>query len=138
MLSSERCVRLVQPVYFTPNDFRGSVCSCRVVDVAHLIRGKRGELNCNGGQAWSSMKATMGQLMRDGQLNVLVQWGATADPDISAVAGRDVPLITDYARSDKDRSPLRLLASTSVLSRPLVTPPGVPAERIKSCVTPST
>ena len=47
------------------------------------------------------------------------------------MAGRDVPLITDYARSDKDRSPLRLLASTSVLSRPLVTPPGVPAERIE-------
>jgi tripartite-type tricarboxylate transporter receptor subunit TctC len=92
---------------------------------------QRGELNCNGGQAWSSMKATMGQLMRDGQLNVLVQWGASADPDISAVAGRDVPLITDYARSDKDRSALRLLASTSALSRPLVAPPGVPADRIE-------
>jgi hypothetical protein len=47
------------------------------------------------------------------------------------VAGRDVPLITDYARSDKDRSPLRLLASTSALSRPLVAPPGVPAARIE-------
>jgi hypothetical protein len=77
------------------------------------------------------MKSTMGRLMRVGQLNVLVQWGATADPEISAVAGRDAPLITDYARSDKDRSALRLLASTSALSRPLVAPRGLPAERIE-------
>jgi tripartite-type tricarboxylate transporter receptor subunit TctC len=92
---------------------------------------QRGEVNCNAGQAWSSLKATMGQLMRDGELNVLVQWGTEADPDISTVAGRDVPLIMDYARSDSDRSALRLLVSTAALSRPLVAPPGLPAERIE-------
>jgi hypothetical protein len=76
------------------------------------------------------MKATMAQLMREGQLNVVVQWGTEADPDISAVMGNDVPLILKYARSDTDRSALRLLASTSPLSRPLLAPPDVPAERI--------
>jgi tripartite-type tricarboxylate transporter receptor subunit TctC len=91
---------------------------------------QRDEVNCNAGQAWSSMKATMAQLMREGQLNVVVQWGTEADPDISAVMGKDVPLILNYARSDTDRSALRLLASTSPLSRPLLTPPGVPAERV--------
>ena len=35
---------------------------------------QRNEVNCNAGQAWSSMKATMAQLMREGQLNVIVQW----------------------------------------------------------------
>jgi tripartite-type tricarboxylate transporter receptor subunit TctC len=91
---------------------------------------QRDEVNCNAGQAWSSMKATMSQLMRDGQLNVVVQWGTDSDPDISAVAGHDVPLITNYARSESDRSALRLLASTSPLSRPLVAPPGLPPERV--------
>jgi hypothetical protein len=77
------------------------------------------------------LKATMGQLLRDGQLHVLVQWGTESDPDISALAGRDVPLITTYARSDADRGALRLLASTSALSRPILAPPGVPADRIE-------
>jgi len=92
---------------------------------------ERGEVNCNGGQAWSSMKATMSQLMKDGQLNVIVQWGAEKDPDISATMGRDVPLILEYARSDAERAALRLLASTSALSRPLLGPPGVPDERVE-------
>jgi tripartite-type tricarboxylate transporter receptor subunit TctC len=91
---------------------------------------QRNEVNCNAGQAWSSMKATMAQLMREGQLNVIVQWGITSDPDISSVAGHDVPPILDYARSDLDRNALRLLASTSPLSRPLLAPPGLPPERV--------
>ena len=97
---------------------------------AVMLAMQRGEVNCNGGQAWSSAKATMGQLLRDGQLRVLVQWGTAADPDISAAAGRAVPLITDYARSDADRGALRLLSSTSPLSRPLLAPPGLPTERV--------
>jgi tripartite-type tricarboxylate transporter receptor subunit TctC len=97
---------------------------------AVMLAMQRGEVNCNGGQAWSSMKATMAQMMRDGQLKVLVQWGAQAEPEISTFAGRDVPLITAYARDDIDRSALRLITSTSALSRPLLAPPGLPAERV--------
>ncbi len=93
---------------------------------------ERGEVNCNGGQAWSSMKATMAQLMRDGQLHVLVQWGAEKDPDISATMGREVPNILEYARSDAERAALRLLSSTAALSRPLLGPPGMSAERIEA------
>lgn len=91
---------------------------------------ERGELNCNGGQAWSSMKATMANLMKEGKLNVIVQWGAEADPDISATMGRKVPLVQDYARSDAERAALRLLGSTAALSRPLLGPPDMPAERV--------
>jgi hypothetical protein len=76
------------------------------------------------------MKATMSQLMREGQLNVVVQWGTDPDPDISSTVGSDVPMITSYARSEADRRALRLLASTSPLSRPLLAPPGLPAERV--------
>ena len=91
---------------------------------------QRGEVNCNGGQAWSSAKATMGQLLQDKKFLVLVQWGTEADPDISAVAGHDIPLVTDYARNDAERGALRLLASTSALSRPLLAPPDVTADRV--------
>ena len=91
---------------------------------------ERGELNCNGGQAWSSMKATMGNLMSEGKLNVIVQWGAEADPDISATMGVNVPLVQEFARSDAERAALRLLGSTAALSRPLLGPPDMPADRI--------
>ena len=92
---------------------------------------ERGELNCNGGQAWSSMKATMASLLKTGQIQVVVQWGAEADPDISATMGRDVPLIQEYAKSDDVTGALRLLGSTAALSRPLLGPPGMPADRVK-------
>jgi hypothetical protein len=78
------------------------------------------------------MKATMSQMMRDRQLDVIVQWGTQPDPEISTYAGRDVPLITAYAKSDLDRSALRLITSTAALSRPLVAPPAVPPERIET------
>src|SRR5262249_34057728 len=97
---------------------------------AVMLAMQRGEVHCNGGQAWSSAKATMGQMLRDKDLAVLVQWGNDADPDISAVAGRDVPLITRYARNEEEVGALRLLASTSALSRPLLAPPGLPPERL--------
>ena len=51
---------------------------------AVMLAMQRNEVNCNAGQAWSSMKATMSQLMREGQLNVVVQWGTDSDPDISS------------------------------------------------------
>lgn len=91
---------------------------------------ERGEVNCNGGQAWSSMKATMDRLIKDKKLNVLVQWGAEGDNDISRTMGRKIPLILDYARSDAERSALRLLSSTGALSRPILAPPAIPADRI--------
>lgn len=97
---------------------------------AVMLAMQRNEVNCNAGQAWSSMKATMAQLMRDGQLDVIVQWGTEADPDISSVTGREVPLILNYARSDTDRGALRLLASTAPLSRPLLAPPDLPVDRV--------
>ena len=91
---------------------------------------ERGEVNCLGGNGWSSMKAMMGHMMRARAITVLVQWGAESDPEIVAFAGRDVPLITAYARDDLDRAALTFMSATSALSRPLLAPPDVPAERI--------
>lgn len=91
---------------------------------------ERGELNCLGGNGWSSTKAMMGQLVRDKRITVLVQWGADADPEIAAAIGRDVPLATAFARDELDRQALVFMSATSALSRPLLAPPDVPAERV--------
>lgn len=91
---------------------------------------ERGEVNCIGGTGWSSMKATMSQMMRDGKLNVLLQWGAAKDPEIDAFAGGDVPLMDVLAKTPADRDALLIVSATTALSRPLLGPPGLPEDRI--------
>jgi tripartite-type tricarboxylate transporter receptor subunit TctC len=41
-----------------------------------------------------------------------------------------IPTIFQYAKTDEQRAVLRLNASTSVMGRPMLTPPNVPADRV--------
>ena len=93
---------------------------------------ERGEVNCIGAHAWSTTKATLTRQLKDGKLNLLVQWGPAKDPEISTFATRNVPLITEYAQSPADRQVLDLINSGMALGRPLRTPPDVPAERVEA------
>ena len=97
---------------------------------AMVLAMERGEINCLGSHSWAATKATMPNLVAGHKLNVLVQWGPTEDPDISAYAGHHVPLIDAYAQSDADRRVLALMSSGTALGRPLLAPPGVPSERV--------
>jgi tripartite-type tricarboxylate transporter receptor subunit TctC len=94
------------------------------------IAMERGEVNCIGGTTWSSVKATMRPMLDARKLNMLVQWGATKDPEISAYANRDVPLIQELGQADLDRRVLLFIGSGAALGRPLLAPPSVPRERI--------
>ena len=91
---------------------------------------ERGEVNCIGGTTWSSVKATMQPMLEARKLNVLVQWGATKDPEISAYAQREVPLIQDYGQTELDRRVLVFIGSGAAFGRPILASPGVPAERV--------
>jgi tripartite-type tricarboxylate transporter receptor subunit TctC len=94
------------------------------------IAMERGEVNCIGGTTWSSVKATMRPMLDGRKLNMLVQWGATKDPEISAYANRDVPLIQELGQNDLDRRVLLFIGSGAAFGRPLLVPPSVPRERI--------
>jgi hypothetical protein len=72
----------------------------------------------------------MGHLLKDRKVNVLVQWGPAKDPEISAYAKRDVPLIIEFARNDQDREVLTLFNSNMSIGRPLLAPPDVPRARV--------
>ena len=95
------------------------------------IAMERGEVNCIGGTTWSSVKATMRPLLDARKVNMLVQWGATKDSEISAYAKRDVPLIQEFGQNDLDRRVLIFIGSGAAFGRPLLAPPGVPPERVK-------
>jgi hypothetical protein len=97
---------------------------------ATILAMERGEVNCIGGTTWSSLKATIQPILDAHKINVLVQWGTSDDTEISAYAGRKVPLIQDLGQNDLDRRVLVFIGSGSAFGRPLLAPPGVPSERV--------
>jgi hypothetical protein len=92
---------------------------------------ERGEVNCVGGTTWSSIKSTMRQVLEERKIEVLVQWGTAKDPEISAYAGRDVPLAQELGGNALDRRVLGFISSGAAMGRPLLAPPGVPLERVE-------
>ena len=64
-------------------------------------------------------------LAREGRVNILFQAALTPDERL-----KQVPVVTDLARSDADRQALALFFARVELGRPLVLPPGVPADRV--------
>jgi tripartite-type tricarboxylate transporter receptor subunit TctC len=90
----------------------------------------RGEVNCRGSNSWSSTKSTMSRHVEKRNLNIILQWGKKKDPRIAKYVGRDVPLITDFAKTDADRKALDMIIAGVTIGRPIIAPPGVPAERI--------
>jgi hypothetical protein len=63
--------------------------------------------------------------LRDHKINILVQIGLSPAPDLPGV-----PLLKDLGRNDEDRALLTLLSAPAALGHPIVTSPGVPAERV--------
>lgn len=96
---------------------------------------ERGEVNCLGGNTWASTKVQSSTLVKEKKLSVLVQWGPEKDPSIAAYHGHDVPLIMEYAKNEADRKVLTLINSGVALGRPLVAPPGIPADRLEALRT---
>jgi hypothetical protein len=92
---------------------------------------ERGEVNCVG-HTWAAAKTTMTSMMEKRQLHLLVQWGLEKHPEISAYAGHDVPLIAEYAKTDLDKQVFLLINAGFSIGKPLITAPGVPAERVEA------
>jgi tripartite-type tricarboxylate transporter receptor subunit TctC len=86
---------------------------------------ERGEIEGRAGNNFNSIKAESGELLRTGKIRLITQIGLERDPEFP-----DLPLLTDFAKSDDDRQVLKLFSTDVVIGRPFVTSPGVPAERV--------
>ena len=93
---------------------------------------ERGEVNCLGSTNLSSARVMFSSQLKERQMSVLVQYGTEKDPSISAYAGREVPLIGDLARDAADRRVVNLVTASTTFGRPLLAPPGTPAERVEA------
>jgi tripartite-type tricarboxylate transporter receptor subunit TctC len=89
------------------------------------IAMERGEVQGRAGNNFNSLTSEHGEWLKAGKINLLAQVGLERDPDFA-----NVPLITEYAKTDEDRQILRFFSTDVVIGRPFVTSPGVPAERV--------
>jgi tripartite-type tricarboxylate transporter receptor subunit TctC len=56
---------------------------------------------------------------------VLVQLSLNKHPELP-----DVPLVTDFAKTDEQRQILKMIFARQVMGRPYTAPPNLPAERV--------
>jgi tripartite-type tricarboxylate transporter receptor subunit TctC len=73
---------------------------------------------------WLGWKLRKPDWVRDGKLVHLVQLGSRRAPDLP-----DVPLLTDFAKTEKQRAMFSFVQS-GIADRALALPPGVPADRV--------
>jgi tripartite-type tricarboxylate transporter receptor subunit TctC len=85
---------------------------------------ERGEVEgrCMG---WAGLKSTVPQWLEQKKINILVQLSTTKHPELP-----DVPLVTDFVKTETDRKALTLLFGTQIMGRPYVAPPGLPPDRV--------
>lgn len=84
-----------------------------------MLALERGEVNGFVGISWSTLKTTSPALMKDGSLQIFVQFGLTKHPELP-----HVPWVFDCATPD-NRASLDLMFSTQEFGRPYVAPPGL-------------
>jgi tripartite-type tricarboxylate transporter receptor subunit TctC len=87
---------------------------------------ERGEVHGRAGQSWDGWKLTKPDWIKEGKIKILMQMGLARDKDL-----KDVPLMTELAKTEEQKMILGLFSDSVALGRPLVFGPGVPAERVK-------
>ncbi len=86
---------------------------------------ERGEVHGRAGNNFNSVAATNGDWLRDKKINFLVQIGLEKEKGYP-----DVPMFTEFGRNDTEKQILKLFAAVVDIGRPLLTTPGVPADRV--------
>lgn len=86
---------------------------------------ERGEIDGRGSNAWASIKSITPQYLKNNQLILPVQMGLKRAPDLP-----NVPLIWELGRNEAETKVLKLMVMASRIGRPVLTPPGVPADRV--------
>jgi tripartite-type tricarboxylate transporter receptor subunit TctC len=84
----------------------------------------RGEIEGACGPSHSTLKTQWKDDIDSGRIRPLVQFGLRKLPDLDGAAH-----IYDYAKSNEDRELFDVAFGPHVLGRPVLAPPGVPAER---------
>jgi len=86
---------------------------------------ERGEVAGRASQTWDGWKVTRPDWVKTGKLTLLLQIGAAPNTDLP-----NVPMASDIAKTEEQKQIIGLFSDTFSLGRPLLTGPGVPANRV--------
>jgi tripartite-type tricarboxylate transporter receptor subunit TctC len=86
---------------------------------------ERGEVSGIGDWSWTSLRKMRPDWLRDHKVRPLLQGGLRKDPDLP-----DLPSALDFVKNDADRRVLELFFTQKTMARPVIAPPGIPAERL--------
>ena len=86
---------------------------------------ERGEVSGIGDWSWTSLRKMRPDWLRDHKIRLLLQGGLRKDPDLP-----DLPSALDFVKNDADRQVLELFYTQNTVARPVIAPPGIPAERL--------
>jgi tripartite-type tricarboxylate transporter receptor subunit TctC len=89
-----------------------------------LLAMTRGEVDALS-MPWSILRLRGAQMIRDGEIKLLLQTGSEKEADLDRV-----PRMIDLARNDDERRLLELFSSPSSIGRSVVAPPGLPSQRV--------
>jgi hypothetical protein len=85
---------------------------------------ERGEVDGACALFVSTLETRWMDAWKSGRLKIIVQVGTENHP-----AFGDAPNIFSYAKTEEDRRVMQLIFGQSVMGRPLLAPPGIPADR---------
>ena len=92
-----------------------------------FLATERGEVEGLCGFDWSTIKTARSQWLRDKQINIIVQFGVTPDPELTKMG---VPNFNQFV-AEADRPVADLIVAQQVFSRMFFVPNGVPEDRVK-------
>ena len=90
-----------------------------------MLAMERGEVEGHS-TAWDAVKAAKPDWIRDKDINILVQFSLTRDPELA-----DVPTAVELARNDDERQVLKEIMSASEIGEAFFTTPGAPKDRVE-------
>jgi tripartite-type tricarboxylate transporter receptor subunit TctC len=86
---------------------------------------ERGEVQGIADWSWSSFKAVRPQWLRDKKVTLLMQGALQNEPELAGL-----PNALDFIKNPSDRQVMELHFTQKTAARPVIVPPGVPAERL--------
>jgi tripartite-type tricarboxylate transporter receptor subunit TctC len=85
---------------------------------------ERGEVDGRCGWSWSSLKLTKPDWIANKRINLITQLALKKGSELP-----DVPLIFEFATTDRQRQILRLVLGRQSMARPFAAPPDLPQDR---------
>lgn len=92
-----------------------------------LLGTERGENEGYPSAFWSSLKVVKPDWIRDKKIKFIVQYGLAPTPEL-----KDVPFALDLIKKPEDKQLMEVASAQLALGRPVLTPPNVPADRVKA------